>query len=135
MSEKITGRCLCGAVHFVVTGPVSEPVACHCRECQRQSGGMWVAITAPQESVTIARDRLAWVSVSEKARRGFCRDCGGYLFWEAFGGRTIDLAYGAIDDTNGLKLSAHIFTSESRLPDGDGLPRHEGEGPEETADA
>ncbi|MEM6357781.1 MAG: GFA family protein [Pseudomonadota bacterium] len=130
MTQDLTGRCLCGAVHFTIKGAVSAPVACHCRECQRQSGGMWVAVTAPSENVTIARERLAWVSVSARARRGFCRDCGGYLFWEPVGGTTIDVAYGALDDTKDLKLAAHIFTEECRLPEGDGLPRHEGEGPE-----
>lgn len=130
MTQELTGRCLCGAVHFTIKGAVSAPVACHCRECQRQSGGMWVAVTAPSENVTIARERLAWVSVSARARRGFCRDCGGYLFWEPVGGTTIDVAYGALDDTKDLKLAAHIFTEECRLPEGDGLPRHEGEGPE-----
>ncbi|MEM8759694.1 MAG: GFA family protein [Pseudomonadota bacterium] len=130
MTQELTGRCLCGAVHFTIKGAVSAPVACHCRECQRHSGGMWVAVTAPSENVTIARERLAWVSVSARARRGFCRDCGGYLFWEPVGGTTIDVAYGALDDTKDLKLAAHIFTEECRLPEGDGLPRHEGEGPE-----
>ncbi|MEM9764886.1 MAG: GFA family protein, partial [Pseudomonadota bacterium] len=63
MTQELTGRCLCGAVQFSIAGPVSAPIACHCRECQRQSGGLWVAVTAPVENVTIVRERLAWVSV------------------------------------------------------------------------
>lgn len=126
MDLSYSGRCLCGAIRFEITGPVEPPVACHCTQCQRHSGGMWVAITAPSESVEISRTRLAWVSVSERARRGFCLDCGGYLFWQEVESDTIDVAFGALDDPNGLALAAHIFVSESRLPlPADGLPRYD----------
>ncbi|MEM6942611.1 MAG: GFA family protein [Pseudomonadota bacterium] len=134
MTRTLSGRCLCGAVRFSVSGPVTQPVACHCRECQRQSGGVWVSVRAKREHVQIVRDRLAWVSVSPKGRRGFCRDCGGYLFWEEVDGSEIDLAFGALDDTTGLELSAHIFTAESRLPVVDGVPRFEGDEPQPDAD-
>ncbi|MEO0819462.1 MAG: GFA family protein [Pseudomonadota bacterium] len=126
MTDIITGRCLCGAVRFEVHGRVEPPVACHCIECQRQSGAAsWISVTAPLDAVTITRDRLAWVFVSDKARRGFCRDCGGFLFWEPLGSNTIDIAFGALDRPHGLHLSAHIYTAESRLPlPEDGLPRY-----------
>ncbi|MEM6680487.1 MAG: GFA family protein, partial [Pseudomonadota bacterium] len=116
MTVTRQGRCLCGAVRFKITGPVSDPIACHCRECQRHSGGIWISVTAARADVDIQRDRLAWVSVSESARRGFCRDCGGYLFWEAVEGDEIEIAFGALDDRDGLSLAAHIHTDESPLP-------------------
>lgn len=126
-----TGRCLCGAVAYEVDGPVEPPVACHCRECQRHSGGVWIAVTAKTHRVRIARQRLAWVSVSPSARRGFCRDCGGFLFWEPMHRDEIDIAFGSLDDPRGLSIAAHIFVAESRFPLAfDGVPRFDGALPE-----
>ncbi|MGF1553639.1 MAG: GFA family protein [Paracoccaceae bacterium] len=127
---RYTGRCLCGAVGFSIAGAVEAPVACHCAECARQSGGVWIAATAPAERVSITRERLGWVRVSPKAFRGFCRDCGGFLFWQPVEGETIDVALGAFDRPHDLTLAAHVHVAEAlmTLPD-DGLPRYEGEGP------
>ncbi|MEM9782118.1 MAG: GFA family protein [Pseudomonadota bacterium] len=131
MDLRYSGRCLCGAIRFEISGPVEPPVACHCRECQRQSGGVWIAVTAPKESVEITRERLAWVSVSPMVRRGFCLDCGGYLFWDDLEEDTIDVAFGALDDGSDLTLSAHIHVREARIPlPDDGVPRFEGGLPE-----
>ncbi|MEM6546532.1 MAG: GFA family protein [Pseudomonadota bacterium] len=134
MTETFSGRCLCGAVRFSIDGLYQGPVACHCRECQRHSGSFWVAVTAERESVTITSDRLAWVSVSPTAWREFCRDCGGYLFWQPVMGETIDIALGAMDfaPAEAPALAAHIHVAEALLPvPEDGVPRFDGALPEE----
>ena len=124
MPETLTGRCLCGAVHFSVAGPVEPPMACHCRECQRQSGNYWVAITAPKAAV-VTTGEVRWISVTHRARRGFCVHCGGFLFWEPATGETIDIAFGNLDDPGGLRLGGHIWCAEARLPvPDDGTPQH-----------
>ena len=33
-----TGGCLCGAIRYTVTAPITELRACHCKNCQKQSG-------------------------------------------------------------------------------------------------
>ena len=73
MPETLTGRCLCGAVSFEIDRLSEGPVACHCRECQRQSGSaFWAAVTAARDAVRIASERLGWVRLSQAAWRGFC---------------------------------------------------------------
>jgi hypothetical protein len=125
MTTPLTGRCLCGAVRFEIDRLTDGPVACHCRECQRQSGSThWTAVTALREAVRIAEERLAWVRISGRAWRGFCRDCGGYLFWQPVTGRDIDIAFGALDEAPSMAIEAHIFTAEARhLVPEDGVPR------------
>lgn len=124
MPDTRSGRCLCGAVRFAVTGPVEPPMACHCRECQRQSGNYWVAITAPRAAVEITGEP-SWISISPRARRGFCPRCGGFLFWEPAEGDTIDIAFGNLDDPAGLRLAGHIWCEEAPLPiPDDGTPHH-----------
>ena len=114
MTDNIrTGRCLCGAVRYTVTGPVTSPQICHCRECQRQSGHAWASVSARLKDVALDEDEsLAWYRASSRARRGFCRDCGSFLFWQAVGGDRIDLSLGSLDDRDGLALEAEIFCSE-----------------------
>lgn len=124
MTQTHTGGCLCGAIRFTVTGPVEPPTACHCRECQRQSGNYWVAITAPRAAVDIEGEP-AWFSISPRARRGFCPCCGGFLFWEPTGGTTLDIGFGNLDDPAGLRLARHIWCEEALLavPE-DGTPHY-----------
>ena len=124
MAERRTGGCLCGAVRFTVTGPVDPPIACHCRECQRQSGNYWVAITAPRDRVEITGP-AAWISASPRARRGFCPHCGGFLFWQPAARDHIDIGFGNLDDPSGLALAGHLWCDESPLPvPDDGTPHH-----------
>ena len=122
----IEGGCLCGAVRFHVRGDLSAGGACHCTQCRRQSGHVWAAATAAREQVEITGDALAWFSASPRARRGFCRTCGSFLFWQPVEGGTIDVALGALDGPTGLRLERHIWTSErgDYYTIADGLPQH-----------
>ncbi len=46
-----TGRCLCGAVTWELTGDLITTAICHCDHCQRQSGGAFsVNLVAPSRS-------------------------------------------------------------------------------------
>jgi len=38
MRKSYTGGCQCDAVRYELTGIPERLYACHCRECQRQSG-------------------------------------------------------------------------------------------------
>ncbi len=99
----ITGSCLCGAVRFEVTGELSSPSACHCSQCRKQSGHFWASANAPRDAVRIeGEEKLRWYQASPEVRRGFCADCGGYLFWEPIGKGRIAIALGSID---GLRIA------------------------------
>ena len=38
MPAPLTGSCLCGAIRYTVSTPVTELRACHCTHCQKTSG-------------------------------------------------------------------------------------------------
>lgn len=106
------GSCLCGAVAFEVSGPLSPPDACHCSQCRRQSGHYWVSTDVPRERFSIrGEESLSWYQSSERVRRGFCSICGSALFWDARGHGKIAVAMGAIDSPTGTHLAKHIFTA------------------------
>jgi len=107
------GSCLCGAVEFKVTGALPRPDACHCTQCRKQSGHYWAATDVKSSALTISgEDSLTWYQSSTKARRGFCKTCGSFLFWDANTVDEIAVAMGAFDGATGTKLWSHIFVDD-----------------------
>jgi hypothetical protein len=52
--STITGHCLCSAVTITVAGEHDPRVgACHCRMCQRWSGGLFLCFTADASAATV----------------------------------------------------------------------------------
>jgi hypothetical protein len=132
MSERATGRCLCGAVRYEIRGPLRDVLVCHCSECRRWSGHFFAATSAQKSDlVLVESDALRWIESPESesdARRGFCSACGSSLFWDAPARDTISIAVGSLDEPTGLETIGHVYVSQAgdyyELP-ADGLPRHE----------
>jgi hypothetical protein len=130
-----TGRCLCGAVSYEVTGPLRDVLICHCEECRRWHGHVSATTAARRADLVLREQRgLRWVQSPRseaRARRGFCEECGSSLFWDAPGRETISIAAGTLDGATGLRVASHWYLSQAgdyyELPH-DGLPHHEGSG-------
>lgn len=109
-AEMHEGGCLCGAVRWRVVGPLRPVIACHCIQCRKTSGHHVAMTSAGLDRFTLVRDDgLAWYESSPAATRGFCRVCGGNIFWKPTGGERISIAAGSIDGPSGLAIQAHIF--------------------------
>ncbi len=103
------GSCLCGAVTFEVEGDLPGPDACHCRQCAKSSGHIFVSTDVPKAAVTVhGEENLTWFQSSEKVRRGFCRTCGASLFWDPVFRDWIGVAMGAFDGPTDTKLHIHV---------------------------
>lgn len=112
-SRRVTGGCLCGAVRYEVSGDLRDVVACHCRQCLRSHGHFAAYSRAKISGFRFIEDRgLKWFQSSDKARRGFCQDCGSSLFWDLVGDGNISFTAGSIDPPSGLKLVRHIFLAD-----------------------
>lgn len=113
-----SGRCLCGAVRYVVDGPLRDVIVCHCVECRRWAGGPWPATAALGEQLEIhGETSLRWrpsPASASSARRGICAECGSGLFWQAPGRPTVSIAAGTLDDATGLELAAHIYVRDAQ---------------------
>lgn len=108
------GGCLCGAVRYVVHGPLRQVVACHCGQCRRSSGHHVAASACRRGDLEITgEDKITWYRSSPRARRGFCAVCGSNLFWQALDSPTISLWAGTLDAPTGLRTAAHIFVEEA----------------------
>lgn len=126
----MTGGCLCGAVRFTARLVADDLQACHCGQCRRWSGYVWAGISA---QLSIGRgDGLRWFRSSDHARRGFCGQCGSSLFWQQDGASVTEIAAGAFDHPDALRLVGHIHTAGRPAYDQitDGLPQYPAEAPQ-----
>ena len=109
-STRFTGSCLCGAVRYEVTGPLRDAVVCHCKMCRKSHGHIGAYTAAARDEFHLIESRgLKWYRSSGIARRGFCGECGGTLFWDGTGRDTISIAAGTLDAPTGLRTVLQIY--------------------------
>ena len=81
MKQSHTGGCQCGAVRFVVEGPLGRASICHCRMCQKAFGAFYGPfVSAPKVRWTTGAPK--YFASSNRVRRGFCEACGTPLSFE-----------------------------------------------------
>jgi len=126
---RATGSCLCGGVRFEVRGPMRDVIMCHCGQCRRTHGHVAAYSSAALADVVVEEpSTLKWYPSSDRARRGFCSDCGSSLFWEPLGEGRLAVAAGCLDTPTGLRTERHVFIDDAadyyEIPED--LPRHHG---------
>lgn len=110
---SITGGCQCGEVRFRVEGGLGAASICHCRMCQKATGGLFGPyVEAP--GLVWTRGAPRKFQSSNKVRRGFCGDCGTPLTYE-FGEGLVGLAIGALDRPWDVRPSEQL-ASAARAP-------------------
>lgn len=123
----LTGRCLCGAVEITVDGAhVPAPGACHCRMCQRWSGGIFMCFEADAAAVTVTGTVTRYAS-SDFAERAFCPRCGSHLWM-----RNTDKADQGYELMPGLFDAARGWTMRSEIYTDDAIARLQGDHPTAT---
>lgn len=120
------GICNCGAVSFEAKGPIWGVSACHCGQCRKQSGGVWHSAVTKQADLAITGNPV-WYRSSASAQRGFCAQCGCFLFWKHDDENSMSFAMGAVTDTGDAKLEKHIFVADkgNYYEIADGVPQKE----------
>ncbi len=109
-----SGKCLCGAVSFTAEEVNPEIVACHCRMCQRVSGGIFIT-TETKGLAFDGEQHISKYRSSEWAERGFCKRCGTHLFYRLLDRDTYEMCVGVFDDPSDFALASEIFVD--RKPD------------------
>lgn len=109
----LQGHCLCGAVSLTVTAHRGFTAVCHCRMCQRWSGGLFICFPAEDKAVTVSGPVVRYPS-SDFAERAFCGTCGSHLWYRAAGGDGhYALMPGLFDDARDLPLKSEIYTDRA----------------------
>jgi hypothetical protein len=114
MSEDdlVTGGCQCGRVRYRVTIRNDEAYLCHCRMCQRATGGVSIAFKNVRKADVVWEREPDQFASSPIASRGFCAACGTPLTFAFPDSENIDLTVGSFDDPSPF-VPKHHFGAES----------------------
>ena len=85
-TNKVSGRCLCGAVSFQLSELFQASAHCHCTYCQRAHGSAfvtWVVIPKTSFEYVSGEGSVSWYRSSEQSKRGFCKHCGSTMLFES----------------------------------------------------
>jgi hypothetical protein len=135
MKIPFTGACSCGAIRYECTAEPMMMFKCHCRDCQRATGGAFAcAILVPADSFKFTRGAPKY-HFTESAgvgqhKRGFCPECGSRLTGgENAEGTTgfVGINAGSLDDPSWFQPQMDIFISDAQPWDqmDPGIPKFE----------
>jgi hypothetical protein len=119
--NPITGRCLCGGVTYSVDAEPVIQAACHCADCQRQTGNPFsVIVGVPRAAFNVEGSTLAsFATIGEdhggETRRSFCSACGSPIFSDAaVAPELVFIKAGSLDDASWVQPVVEAWTSSAQ---------------------
>jgi hypothetical protein len=114
------GGCLCGAVRFEAAGEPYRVGICHCLDCRKHHGAVFLTFAIyPAAAVTITGN------TADYRGRHFCPACGSSVFSRS--GDEIEVAVGSFDAPNQVQPTYELWMlrRETWLPTFDVARRYE----------
>ena len=123
---KWTGGCLCGAIRYESGEDPVSAGTCHCRTCQRWTGGAYFTFVGFSTSAlrfTKGEPKIYKTPVAIK-ERGFCSECGSPILDRylvrlseegSSGPHTFWVPIGTLDEPEAVTLKFH-YGVETQLP-------------------
>jgi hypothetical protein len=112
---QVKGSCLCGSVTFESEAEAVLTGICHCRHCQKQSGGAFsINVAVPRASLKIEGQTLKTfhdhAETGHPVQRLFCGNCGSPIV--SYSDGLPEIAFvkgGTLEDTSWLKPTMEIW--------------------------
>jgi hypothetical protein len=119
MAQPFSGGCACGAIRFECAAEPLVAFNCHCRDCQRATGGAFVtALAVPSAALTITGQPKYYSAKGESGNtmsRGFCPDCGSHVFTKSTGrSDAMGIHLASLDDPSRYQPMVDIWTSSAQ---------------------
>jgi hypothetical protein len=126
MTGTMSGGCQCGRVRYTAQVADDEAYLCHCRMCQRATGGVSIAFKNLARADIAWEHEPEWYASSPVAKRPFCRECGTPLGFTFNTSDRIDLTVGSFDDPSGFYPTENygIESKHAAWEDTSHLPGH-----------
>lgn len=113
-----TGACRCGSVTYELSGDLIATAVCHCRNCQRQSGGAFsVNLIAMESQLAIEGELATYVETGEHddgeyVYRRFCPSCGSPIVSVlVHAGGVVAVKAGTLDDPSDVSPNLEVWCS------------------------
>jgi hypothetical protein len=116
----VSGGCACGAIRYSFTAEPLFSSNCHCRDCQRESGGAFIPVLGvPKHAFAVTKGTPSSFTVTADSghatTRLFCGDCGSPLFGlPSSAPGLVTIRAGSLDDPSTFRPSEDIFTSSAQ---------------------
>ena len=116
----LVGSCLCGAIRYAISVPVTELRACHCIHCQKASGAAGsVNAVIPSAAFKITQGTPkrydAAAASGRTLYRYFCGDCGSPIYSQrATAPEMTVVRAGTLDDASDTKITMNIWTQSAK---------------------
>ena len=110
--REMTGGCQCGRVRYRAQVDPEQAYLCHCRMCQRATGGVAAAFVNLPRDAVVWESGPDWYASSPIARRPFCSHCGSPLGFQFLEGENMDLTVGSFDESYAFAPHWH-FSAET----------------------
>jgi hypothetical protein len=119
MPASREGGCLCGAIRYTISAPVTELRACNCTSCQKASGagGSVNAVVASSAFKMTKGKPKRYTAVADSGRtlhRYFCGDCGSPLYSQReTTPEMMSVRAGTLDSSSGLRITMNIWCASA----------------------
>jgi hypothetical protein len=109
--NETKGRCLCGAVQFVVKGLLFGICQCHCSQCRMITG------SSANASCVVPANQFTWIKGESNVksyihesgyRSSFCATCGSPMPNIMKNNSNYWIPVGVLQDKGHLKVKAHL---------------------------
>ena len=119
MPAPYSGGCQCGQVRYDLTDEPLHLIACHCSECQNQSGsafGMSMIVKTDDLKITgVTKSYTRTADSGNKNTGVFCPDCGVRIHnTPHYIDGVLTLKPGTLDDTSWLRPTAMVWTKSAQ---------------------
>src|ERR1700733_1086929 len=127
MPAPYTGGCQCGSVRYVVTTEPIRLLACHCKECQRQSGSAFaMSMPVKKDNLTVTGPTKQFMRLADSGNEVTgvcCPECGVRIYHVLRSAPDVaSIKPGTLDDTRWLRPDIFIWMKSAQgwvpVPDG-----------------
>ncbi len=116
---SMTGGCLCGKIRYEITEEPKGCCICHCRSCQKATGGTNIALViVGKDDIKVEGEPKEYStpgSSGQLVHRKFCGDCGTTMMGhpEALGDlRSVSAV--TLDDPSAVSVNMELWTCDAQ---------------------
>ena len=109
MSDRLSGKCLCGKVSITAIPLEMKVGACHCSMCRHWSGGVFMAVGCGESVELNGSDSVGVFQSSEWGERVFCKECGSSLMWRSRDNKHQNVSMQVFDNPQMFEFADQYF--------------------------